>query len=75
MDADYIFDWRAYSHNEISSLVCDAIISLAGDKANRDGMGWMDIQESLEKLFGDFVEVIEDEDFGRTMVRVIKKGE
>jgi hypothetical protein len=70
-----IIEQANYNPNELSSVVVDAIIRHVGDYANLNGMGWLDIEETLTKAFSDIVQVEDDGYAGVTRVTTIKEGE
>ena len=65
---EYVFDWDWYSANEMSSLVCDAIITIVGNHANLHGMGWSEVEHALLEVFSEYVDVVEDEEMQQTRV-------
>jgi hypothetical protein len=69
-----IIEQGNYNTNELSSVVVDAIIRHVGDYANLHGMGWIDVEETLTKVFSDIVRVEDIGYAGVTRVTTINKG-
>ena len=66
---DYEISWNGHSADTLADYVTDAIINLAGDIANEKGNGWIQIREALEKLFENEIEVIDDDNTSKTIIR------
>lgn len=70
-----VLEQSLYNPNQLSAAVVEAIIRHVGDYANLHGDGWLDIEETLTRVFADIVEVEDDGYAGVTRVTTTKGDE